>query len=116
MCGRGLKSIALCLLVLLLAQFSLFSQEKKFFITETQLNQLEETLTTQQQQLENQQIQLQKASDLIERLNLELEQQKTLLKKYETSNLWSEIKVGGICFTVGVGVGCLTYVIWRAQQ
>lgn len=104
MFGIKIKRYVLVLALLSFASLCCFSNSYK--ITESQLQQLEQTI-------ENAKISAAQQQKTIETLQENLKQQSKLLKQSERKALKTEITVGVVSFSVGtlVGAGALYYFV-----
>jgi len=120
---NGSKKIALLLLLALLVSSFSFSQEKKYYITESQLIELkklqkeqEKKLTEQEKLIQEQEKQLDESNSAILNLNNQMDELEKSLKKSQTRNVLTEIKIGAISFGIGAAAGAAAIIIYNVTR
>ena len=123
MYGNGSKRIALLLLLALLVSSFSFSQEKKYYITESQLIELERTQKEQKKTLEEQEKKINEQENQLNESDKTISEQERIinelnqsLRKSEMSNSWKVIKVGAVTFSIGVTVGAAAVILYNATR
>src|SRR5574344_1848681 len=98
------------LLFSLVSSVRLFAEEK-YYITETQLTNLETTIKNQSDKITDLETQLTNAKNQQTELNQTIQEQAKSLQKSENKNLKTKIVIGGVCFSVGVTSGVVATII-----
>src|SRR5574344_711813 len=105
------RKLSLTLLLFSLVSSVRLFAEEKYYITETQLTNLETTIKNQKLQISNLQNQLISASTQQTKLQNQIQTQAELLKQSENRNLKNKFEIGGVCFSIGVTSGVVATII-----